>query len=389
MQFVVTGALELVRKLDRSKNRILILLEKRRLKKAEINLGFLGWQQAEFFSPELEAQVQRIMHFEKSQADLANYSAECAEKIAALQSERERIRSALADFISENEAEAGPVATQRDDLQKRIAERQRAAANFEKAFAELDLEDRVREANLKKLLSASQESIAIKTESLRLSDRRTLISDEKRNVKLGRERSLQEMDAAEQSLAVIKAQLEKLREKADAKRDDYSREDRGLRSQIDALEREKAKTEKEAEELDQRKADPYLLIGQALAVSDVAPANQPEALAHAHRHRTMIECFERRLAASESESAQVDPWKVRAFYVFLLVLVVLVGLAARFHTKGRGSIQPLQPAIGLSRSGLHCPTLYFMSSGKGNEGAQVNEGAAPRKCFAYITCILP
>ncbi len=320
---------EIARKLDRSRYRLLLMREKRRLRKAEINLGFLGWQQAEFFSPELEAQVQQIMNFEKTQADIANRSAELADRIASLQSEKETHQRSLADFLARNEDEAKPFAVQQENLQNRIEERRRAAANFEKASAELDSEDKACEATLRKLFSAHEENMEIKSEILRIGDRRTRINDEKAEVKLGSERSRKEAADAEKSLAAISGRLESLRTEANVKREEFKETDRELRTKIDALESEKAKTQKETDELDRQKTDPYLLIGQALATSDIAPANQPDALELVHLHRANLADCEKQLAESALASQQVDRAQLRAFYFLLAVLLGLIGLAFR------------------------------------------------------------
>src|SRR5450432_2890367 len=133
---------ELARKLARFKTWIILIFENRRLKKSEIQLGFLGWQQAEYFTPEIQEQVRQLMHFEKAQADLANVSAEFTAEIRGLQTKRDLQQREHAELLEQIEAEAKPITVQRNSLRELISTKQRAVANFEKAIEELEREDR-------------------------------------------------------------------------------------------------------------------------------------------------------------------------------------------------------------------------------------------------------
>ena len=52
----------------------------RALAEAETELGWLGWEQVDFFDPRLTEQVQKVQEFENAQATLLNTSAELSSR---------------------------------------------------------------------------------------------------------------------------------------------------------------------------------------------------------------------------------------------------------------------------------------------------------------------
>ena len=114
---------------------------------------------------------------------------------------------------------------------------------------------------------------------------------------------------------------------------DFARADTALARELADHKRNKQKIERQINDFEKDKTQPYREIGKALADQGIQPANQPEALAAVLALRRKIVAHEARLAASLGESAHEDRSEVRVFWLGLLVffalLVGAVFLAAR------------------------------------------------------------
>lgn len=321
---MVAGARELGRKFDRLKARRAAARENRWLKEAEIHLGLLGWQQAEYFTTEIQDQVQRLMQFESEEAAFVNLSAELAEKLRALETRRAELQRKLSEMVETIAQEVRPLAAQRDALRGKIADREEAMANFDKAIAELERDERTCEATIAKLMAAEHETMEIRSAILRTGDRRIKIETEEEALTLARERSAREIAEAKRELERIEPQLAALEARESEARSEADEAERRIRSEISGVEDEKAAAERKMHMLDREKANPYLLIGRCLADSGVAPLNQPEALAQVYERRLNIDQIDERIASSLAESGQVadaDLWK---FYLVLCALVLII-----------------------------------------------------------------
>jgi hypothetical protein len=98
-----------------------------------------------------------------------------------------------------------------------------------------------------------------------------------------------------------------------------------LNGEIRAREREKARIEKEIDQLEGAKRNPYLQIGRVLADSGIGPMNQPAALDKVYRLRRRVLELDHLIALSQTASALEDRQAVRSSF-FLWSVLLLVAL---------------------------------------------------------------
>ena len=81
------GILDLRRRLRILRITVARMRLQRQLYQAETELGWLGWEQVDFFDEETAAQVKKIQEFENAQASLQNAGAELSGRKYAIEQE--------------------------------------------------------------------------------------------------------------------------------------------------------------------------------------------------------------------------------------------------------------------------------------------------------------
>lgn len=327
MNYFKPGLRELARKLDRQRHRLRIRLTRRELSRAEAALGLLGWQQAEF-DPQTQAEVDKINAYEREQARLTNESAGLAKELRELRDQRDAARKIFEEQRQKVQAKRASTVEHHPAIEKQLAERRKIEPTFGRRMPELDRELREINRLYGELLTALNQTPAMKAEITRLRERTVSIANEKADLRNQHLRTVSEIRGLE-------AELEKDREIVaglDKQLRDYQTQfeasDAKVAGEIRSREKEKTRIEKEINVIETAKTNPYLQIGRVLADSDVAPMNQPGALDKVKRLRGRLVEIDHLIRLSFESSALEDREEVRLSYLLLAsiaFMVLLVG----------------------------------------------------------------
>ncbi len=273
--------------------------------RAEVQLGLLGWQQAEF-DEETQREVDQIQKFESAQARLSNESAALAKALTALAEQR---ATAQAAFTEKRSAHDAAVRTEREagaHIESEIAAARGQAPALEARVPELERELREVTRIYQELLKVEEQTPLVRDDQARVRERTVAIPGEIGELQTRRARIDAEVEALTRSLEQTrsretdaKAALAKL----NSEHEDW---DRVMQNEIKIKEREKAWIEKESDALEGAKTNPYQRIGQVLADNHLAPMNQPQALEAVRAARLRIQELEYDVAKSHADSERED-----------------------------------------------------------------------------------
>jgi chromosome segregation ATPase len=336
------GAREIARKLGRLLNRLRLAAQRRRLARAETELGLLGWQQADY-DEETQREVEKIQNYEREQGRLTNQGAELGREIRALKEERDTSRKeheeARRQIQAQRRAAAEPIA----GAEKQLAALHRQEPLFEKRMPELDRELREVSKLYSQLLNAGATSAQARQELVNLRERTVAIPNEKADLRAQHMRLVSEIKSLETALADGREQIAALDQTAREIDAAFQTADRERAAEIKNREREKARIDKEIDALEIAKANPYEQIGRVLADSNLAPMNQPHALEKVRRQRFVMQELEYAVARSQEISSEADPALVRVSYMLWgVMLLAAVILLAVFLS---GMPAPAEPAL--------------------------------------------
>ena len=321
---------ELARIVGRQAGRLRLVLARWRLGNAETNLGLLGWQQADF-DGEAQRHVEQLTDVEREQARLTNDSARLGLALQRLQEERALALRQFEEARAVLEAERANVAGPVEETARQVAERERMRANLAERSAALERE--LGDANRRHadLLAAGTLTAETRGELGRLRGRTAGIPTELADLRLRQQRLANEIRPLEEALARGRAAVAIEDEKLRAQRAEFADADHARRKEVSDCEREKQTVEKEIAGLEKAKGNPYRKIGQALADADIAPMNQPHALAAVQQGRAVVERLEQDIAASLEASAHEDraalqkSWCVWAAVGVVILIAIVAG----------------------------------------------------------------
>ena len=302
-------------------------MARRKLARAEMDLGLLGWQQADFEGEALP-HVRQLTDFEREQSRLTNESAALALAIRRLQDERAAARKLYEEARAQLEAERARVAAPVAEEERRLAARQRAPVNFGESMAALDRELREVSQLYAEVAGIEPQTWEIRNEAIRLRERTVAIPNEKADLRQRQQQAVNEFRALEESLARGRMAVAAADEKLRAQRVEFAEADGAREKEIADREREKVAVSKQGDSLETAKGNPYRKIGQLLADSGIAPMNQPQALAAVLRGRETVAGLEHGVAESREASGREDRAALRRSWgVWLAVGAVAVLLA--------------------------------------------------------------
>ncbi len=313
MNFFTPGLRELGRKVRRCTLRLALWRRRRQLAKAQTALGLLGWQQADF-DPETHRQVEAINNVEREQGRLINEAAERSAEIRRLRSELEAAKRAHYEEHQRLAEEERKLREQRPPLERKLAEKRKNEPNFERQIPDLDRE--LREVNklLSELLSADRHTPKVRQEITLLRERTVAIPNEKSDLRTQHFRIVNEIrsleDALEENAEAAEKQAHRLRE-VDAA---WTAREREMANHLKDQEREKARTEKRIAELESAKSNPYQQIGRVLAIANVAPMNQPDALERVKELEHELGETEQELLESQALSGRENAEELKKSY---------------------------------------------------------------------------
>lgn len=309
------------------------MIASRRLEKAETTLGLLGWQQADF-DEHTQAQVERLVEFEREQARATNDSAAVGRALRAEVELREVGRKHFEKEQATIDSERERMDSEDAPAQRQVGENRRIEPTFEKRMPELDRELRECSRRHAELLAITSHSTAIKQELLRLRERAVAIPNEVADLRMQHLRTVSETRVLESQLESNRLRRLELDRQEHALQTAFKSADAELAEKIRELERKRAAFDREFESLEAAKANPYREVGRVLADSGVAPMNQPQALERVRRCRFLVREREQVLLASREASAAENPVEIRqslllwlglaiATVAFIIALIVL------------------------------------------------------------------
>ena len=270
-----------------------------------MELGLLGWQQADF-DLETQREVEKITQCEREQSRLTNESAVLTNAIAEIGVQREEARA-------EFEKTRAPLATERaavrahiDKIGAQIAAIRRQSAECERRVPQLERELREAGRFYHDLLAIEPQTPELRDQQAQCRERITAIPGEVGDLQGRAARGLAEIQDAKEALVVETdretALAGELRELESA----HAAHGREQEDAIAAKTREREKHEKENARLEETKTNPYREIGRVLADSHLPPMNQPHVLEAVRADRLRVQELEFSLAKSHAESDAED-----------------------------------------------------------------------------------
>jgi chromosome segregation ATPase len=324
VHFIQTGVRDLRRRADRQRLRVVVWLRARSLQHAEIELGWLGWEQADFFDPEMEAEVDRIRVFEKEQAELVNAGADLADRIRETEEQREAAKQALEKTIADSETERAPLEAERATAAAAVRTKRDARGKFARHAEDLPRLQAALEMCYEELSFIEPKDAATLTDLARIREERARADRELREVQMSHGLLGDEIAALEQSIAELDQRLGVYYAAEREARSKFERIDAEHAERIGDAEQERAESAKEITALDSKKTDPYRRLGQCLADNNIPPRNQPDALLHVHELRSQIADAAEGIRRLSAESAAEDPAELTKFYALLALVILLL-----------------------------------------------------------------
>ena len=316
---------ELARILARQAGRLRLVLARRRLAKAETNLGLLGWQQADF-EGEAHRHIDQLANVEREQARLTNESAKCGLAIRRVQdagaAARRQFEQARHALETERATVAGPV----EETARQCAERERMRDHFAERAAALERE--LADANRQHaaLLASGTLTPDARAALGRLRQRTAGLPSELADLRLRQQRLAGELRPIEEALARGRAAVAVEDEKLRVQRAEFGETEQTQQKELSACQRAKQSVEQDIEGLEKAKGDPYRQIGRMLADSGIAPLNQPHALAAVESDRAAVARIEQNIADSLEASRREDRTALQNSWGFWVVALAVIAL---------------------------------------------------------------
>jgi chromosome segregation ATPase len=309
------------RTIGRQFNRLRLVLERRKLERLETSLGLLGWQQADY-DHGTQQHADRLTAYEREQARLTNESAQLGLQIVEIDERRGVLACEHAEALAATLQKEHPSASSVEELESQLAAKRKECRELEAWLAASDRELAEAEDKYQSLVTPDMPSLQVQAELQRW--RRVIMAHPQE--KADRTTKLRQ---ATSEVTAMKALLESLTEK----RAQFEKQDQELDNQVAALQRAKRKVEKQVDNLEKSKADPYREIGRALADQNIAPLNQPEALSAVLQQRDKIAGIEAAITASLAASSAEN--KTMGLHSWLAICGMIdLGAAVRLAIGG-------------------------------------------------------
>lgn len=308
---------------------VLRLQVRRDLSQAEAELGYLAWEQADFYGEEVIAAVKKIQEFEETQAALQNTSAELAKRKAALDEDLASENAAHDRAQASLAAERAPIAAALQVAETALRQKQEIVARFERAIAEIAATEKKLQAQSLAYLKITQPTLQIRTEAREICDELTGLSVERSLVETDREHAAAEAANTEAVITRLKGELQRIDAASSAARDNLAQAIRRIAAERRQADREAKKSLHRMSHLDRKKRQPYRFIGACLADHAIFPLNQPAVLAKVNALRQRNRDLTNTLAHLRASRATTAPTPLIAFY--LLLAALLLALYAITH----------------------------------------------------------
>ena len=322
MDYFAPGLRDLARRIGRQGLSLRTRFAHRQLARAETTLGLLGWQQADF-DENTQAQVDRIIEYEREQSRATNESA----SVGRVLREQEEMRAVgQRHFATERntlEKERERLESEGATAREQLEEKRLEEPTFAERLPELDREMRACSRRHEELRSIAGHSAAVKQELLELRARAAAIPNEVASLRAAQQSLLGEIRALERRSEAQLAELAALEARERELKEAFTRADEELAAKIDDFQRQRTAFDEAYTSLEGAKDNPYREVGRVLADNGIAPMNQPQALEKVRRERFRVQECADALALSLAGSAAEDPVEIRQS--LLLWSGILVG----------------------------------------------------------------
>ena len=304
---------------------------RRALFEAETELGWLGWEQVDFFDEELSTHVKIVQDFEQTQASLLNTSAELSGQKADLDRILARETAVHDQTQAALAAERAPISAKLEQAEATRRLKIEAGERFARALEEMASLEKRLEADSQAYMRAERPNIQIRIEARKVSDELGRLSGERKLVLAGQANAAREAAALEPAIARMRAELQRIDSAASAARDTLAAATRRHGGETRPLEHQKKKSNLRMAHLDGEKRAHYRIIGTCMANEGVAPRNQPELLTKVFSLRDRDLRLSETLADLRAACAAVHPGTLIAFYILLAALPLICAIALHFR----------------------------------------------------------
>jgi len=312
-------------KIRRQKTRMSLRHEKRLLQKSEINLGREGTSQAANF-PELRNEIVALKKLEQEQKEVALRIAQIEEGIKKIEARRQQNAQEQNDAIAKWEAEKKPILQHRNEAKSGADLCERELAAVERRIQDNDAVDRELLKRLSELQALAPPPPDLEVQSASISARRARLPEERAELVRARLGSAdacrmakEKLIAAEEELAVIEKNIERLRAEFEAR-------DRTLAENIRTQQEAVREARAHHQTVEERKNPAYLSIGRHLASQGVAPPNASHLLEEVRRHRGAVDRHLQHTTELALLSGKIDKQELRQFYFSAVSVLALLGI---------------------------------------------------------------
>jgi len=304
---------------------------RRALLEAEGELGWLGWEQVDFFDNQIVVEVEKVREFENTQASLMNTSAELSGRKAALDEELaagKAVHDEAQDALSKARHE---MLKELEQSEARRRQKLEAVERFERALEEIARLEEGLEVRSVSLMKIERPDMEIRAEAREVSDALGRLPGERRLVLADKAAAGEEAARLEPGITQLRLGLQQNEDAASAARERLAAATRRVTAEMRLLERQRKKSNVHMSQLDREKRKPYRLIGACLADHGIAPLNQPQMLENVLTLRERHAVLAQMLSDLQVACRAVDSGVLIGFYLLLVaVLFTITVIAAQF-----------------------------------------------------------
>jgi hypothetical protein len=302
---------------------------------AETELGWLGWEQVDFFDERLTEEVGKVQEFENAQAQLLNTSAE-------LSGRKNELAQTLAQHTGKHDETQASLAAERAPLaasleQSEAARKQKLGAveRFSRALDEIAKRERRLEARSLSFMGIGDPDIQARIEAREISDELSQLAAEKKLVLADKANASREAETLEDKIKRLRIDIGQIDAEVALARQSLAEARASHDAETRILDRERKKSSLHMAHLDKEKRKPYRIIGAALANDRISPINQPEVLTKVFVLREQLAQIDEALAELRTLCATVDISILISFYLLLAAIIFTLSLfvGVAFHHR--------------------------------------------------------
>lgn len=307
---------------------------RRALFEAETELGWLAWEQVDFYDERLTAEVAKVQEYENAQASLLNTSAELSGRKNELSEGLNRHSTEHDQTQAQLAAERAPLADQLASAETAYRTKTGAVERFERALEEMGRQEKRLQARSHGLLNSNAPEIETRIAAREIGDELAQVAAERKMLQADKVEAAREVAALEPAIARLRRELQRIDSASADARSTFNAARATHDSEARLLDRERKKSSLHMAHLDKEKRKPYRIIGASLADDGIAPLNQPEILSAVWALREQEAALEGAVEELRAACAAVDSSILISFYLLMaavIFVILLIGATALRH----------------------------------------------------------